>query len=394
MPKTIFRIIGGILIVLIVSSVVVFSQEKQEPVEILFYYTSHCHACHDVMTLTLPWLREKYKHKIKIIELDFDKAENFIRLLGLQEQYDYHPKKELVPTIFIDGRFLVGSNDINKYLELYIDTALSEKGDRSIPKVGSSVDIVGRFKHFSPLAVFAAGLIDGINPCAFTAIIFFISFLTLQGYGRREVLAIGLSFILAVFITYILIGLGLFSFIYKLKMYWFVVRIIYSAAAVLCFVLAGLAFYDFIKFRRTGRTQELILQLPASLKEKIQRVIARFYRKNKIAGVSSQRDFFGLICSAFVVGCLVSLFEAVCTGQVYLPTIVFVLKSTHLRFQAFSYLLLYNLMFVFPLWMILLFALWGTDSQQFSRFVHKHMGLIKILMAVLFLGLGLLLIWS
>jgi cytochrome c biogenesis protein CcdA len=90
---------------------------------------------------------------------------------------------------------------------------------------------------------------------------------------------------------------------------------------------------------------------------------------------------------------LVSLLEAVCTGQVYLPTISFVLKSTTLKLEALGYLLLYNFMFIAPLVVIFVLALLGTSSQQFSGFLKKHLGLIKILMVILFFGLGVYLFW-
>ena len=159
----------------------------------------------------------------------------------------------------------------------------------------------------------------------------------------------------------------------------------------MCFILAGLALYDFIKFRKTRQTQNLTLQLPRVLKDRIHRIIGLYYRKTKDTQ-RQEKHTLRLIISAFTVGCFVSLFEAVCTGQVYLPTIVFVLKTTHLKFKAFIYLFIYNLMFIFPLFIILLFALSGITSQQFSKFAQRHMGVIKILMAALFLSLGLLLL--
>jgi len=100
-----------------------------------------------------------------------------------------------------------------------------------------------------------------------------------------------------------------------------------------------------------------------------------------------------LILSAFITGLLVSLLEAVCTGQVYLPTIAFVLKASSFKLQALGYLLLYNIMFIVPLIVIFVFALMGTTSNQFSGFLKKHLGLIKVFMAVLFFSLGIFLLW-
>ena len=97
--------------------------------------------------------------------------------------------------------------------------------------------------------------------------------------------------------------------------------------------------------------------------------------------------------SAFISGFLVSLLEAVCTGQMYLPTIAFVLKASSFKLQALGYLLLYNIMFIVPLVVIFVFALMGTTSAEFTSFLKKHLGVIKIFMAVLFFSLGIFLIW-
>jgi cytochrome c biogenesis protein CcdA len=95
-----------------------------------------------------------------------------------------------------------------------------------------------------------------------------------------------------------------------------------------------------------------------------------------------------------ITGALVSLLEAVCTGQMYLPTITFILKLSPFKFQAFIYLLLYNLMFILPLLAVFFFALLGMTSQQFAQFMRKNLVTIKVFMAILFFTLGLVLIWK
>jgi cytochrome c biogenesis protein CcdA len=257
-----------------------------------------------------------------------------------------------------------------------------------------TVDLIKHFLSFGIFAVLAAGLIDGINPCAFTVIVFFISFLAFQGYKKRELAAIGLSFICAVFLTYILIGLGLFRFLYSLHKFYLVTRIVYYFIAVLCFILGALAIYDIWIFLKTRQTDGLTLQLPQVVKNRIHSIIGMYYRKSpqEKLHVGSQRHFMRLVASAFLTGFLVSLLEAVCTGQLYLPTITLILKEASLRLRAFGYLLLYNFMFIIPLGLVLVFALLGTTSEGFARVMKKNIVVVKLLMALLFLGLGLVIL--
>ncbi len=366
-----------------------FSHEEKL-VEIFLFTSFRCQPCFKVKQEVIPQIQEKYGNKIIVKEFEMHNPESTMKLMELQNKYNWHPQQNSTPTLFINGKFLVGSRQIKDYLEIYIEQALSEKHISSVePK--PTVDLVERFKQFSPWAIVAAGLLDGINPCAFTVIIFFISFLTLQGYGRKRILSIGLSFVLAVFIAYVLIGLGIFNFIFQLKAYPVIVRIVYLAGALLCFILASLAFYDFWKFKRNHQTQDLVLQLPQAIKNRIHGIIGLHFRKGKEIKPDEIR-ILKLVSRAFIAGFLVSFFEAICTGQVYLPTIVYVLKYTNMKLLAFSYLLFYNLMFILPLLIIMFLALWGTSSQQFAAFAQKHMGTVKILMGILFLGLGFFLI--
>jgi cytochrome c biogenesis protein CcdA len=114
--------------------------------------------------------------------------------------------------------------------------------------------------------------------------------------------------------------------------------------------------------------------------------------RNKPQEGAFKKHLFALALSALITGFLVSVLEAVCVAKIYLPTIIFVLKTTSLKLKALSYLLLYNLLFVLPLFIIFIFALFGTTSERFSAILKGHLGTIKILMGIMFLGLGIFLI--
>ena len=80
-----------------------------------------------------------------------------------------------------DTALLQGEDEIGSRLEAALRGAL-------LPAVAKD-----RGAALAVLPVLAGGLLDGINPCAFTTLIFLLSALALAGRGRREVLAIGAS---------------------------------------------------------------------------------------------------------------------------------------------------------------------------------------------------------
>ena len=248
----------------------------------------------------------------------------------------------------------------------------------------SHLQATNRFLSFGLFTVLGAGLIDGINPCAFTVLIFFISFLNFIGYRKRELLILGSVFILSVFLTYILIGFGLFKALQSLEAFGAVAKIISLSIASLAIVLGLYSVYDWYRYRKTGNPDEIKLRLPNAIKLKIQRIVQNASR-------NKTRTLVDLACAVFISGFTVSILESVCTGQTYVPTITYVLKTPELRAKAFLYLVLYNVMFVLPLGIIFAAALRGVSSEMFSRMARKHLGAIKLLTAGLFFSLGILL---
>lgn len=363
-----------------------------EPPSLYIFYSSSCHKCAEIKKEVMPQIGSKFQDIIIFDYRDIADIDNYKLLIDLQEKYNAKFTIS-VPVFFLGGHFLNGSDDIRKNLEGFIRAALKNPHP-DYKNEAASTDLVSRFKDFTVLAITGAGLIDGINPCAFTVIVFFMSFLAVQGYLKKQLFVIGVSFIFAVFITYLLIGAGAFGFLYRLRAFWYVSKALNICIGLFSITLGGFAVYDFFKFRKTGQTEGLVLQLPRAVKNQIHKVVGMHYRVDKSKeDAAAQKKIPKLIISALVTGFLVSLLEAVCTGQTYLPTISFILKTTNLRLRAIGYLVWYNLMFIAPLAVIFAFALKGVTSEQFSSVLKKNLLMVKALMALLFFGLGLFLLW-
>jgi cytochrome c biogenesis protein CcdA len=187
---------------------------------------------------------------------------------------------------------------------------------------------------------------------------------------------VGLSFTLGVFITYLLVGMGLLTVIQSLGFFASLGRWVYLITALLCTVLAVFTFRDYFRARK-GEVGDMTLKLPTNLRRRI----------NKVIREGAQVRAF--VAMAFVTGFLVSLIELACTGQVYLPTIVYVLSQPDLASQAFLYLVLYCFMFVVPLIVVFVLAYYGTTSQELGKFVNRHTSTIKLVTGVVFTGLAL-----
>lgn len=303
-----------------------------------------------------------------------------------------YPKEKVVigPWQAIKAKFTFNTEGIDGETIKYIYVESSDPQEPLIKlKLTAQVervhlDSVQRFLSFGLFTILTAGLIDGINPCAFSVLVFFISFLNFVGYRKKELLILGLTFIFSVFLTYVLIGFGLFKFIQAFEIFKVLSKVVYLAIASLAVVLGIFSIYDWYIYRKTKNTEALKLKLPNFIKLKIHKIIQDSSRDKK-------KKMAELAAAIFLSGFLVSLLESICTGQTYIPTIAYVLKTTPLRSLAVFYLLLYNLMFVLPLAAILIAALCGVTSEMFSKAAKSHLGKIKLLTALLFFLLGILL---
>jgi cytochrome c biogenesis protein CcdA len=358
---------------------------KQDQILARVFYLPTCKACHKVMEDIIPSIAKKYGLQVRWEYIDITSGTNLRDFASLEEKLD---RKLGTPTILIGNKVLVGVTAAADSLDQLISEELSDP-NREIMTLGEGkVSLLERFRSFGPFTVIGAGLVDGFNPCAFTVIVFFISFLTLMGYRRREMALIGSFYITAVFLTYLALGLGLFKAFYAMKGFYIFSKVTYMVIGTLSIFLGALAIKDYIIFKKTGNTDAMALQLPRLIKNKIHSIVGEYYRKDK---TGRQKAFFGLALSALLVGFMISLLEAVCTGQLYLPTIVFVLKEGSLRARALFYLIIYNIMFILPLVLVLLAALGGTTSKQFEAYARRHLGIVKLTMAAVFFALGVVL---
>jgi cytochrome c biogenesis protein CcdA len=211
-------------------------------------------------------------------------------------------------------------------------------------------------------------------------LIFFISYLAITGNKKREILLIGISFSLGVFITYLLLGVGFYSLIHTIEDFSLIALIIYPVTAIIAFIFGGYNTYDYLK-ARAGRKEEMKLKLPKRIKKLISKSIKDY----------SKLKYFTLI--AFFTGVVVSLLEFMCTGQVYLPTIVYIMGIPEYQSKAFLYLLIYNVMFILPLMIIFISVYFGLSSEKLQTILEKRRPHLKIVTAIILYSLGIFILF-
>ncbi len=363
-----------------------FDHQESPPADRAIYITYfHKRGCQKCARASAILKRLKTKYPQVVVEMKYAKESREL-LEAIGALYDVPEVKRLTtPALFIGDEYLLDELDekrLEAVIQKYLQTGVASRLPQAEAKTGEASDeIVRRFNAFGTLAVVGAGLLDGINPCAFATIIFFISYMSLVGRERKEMLVAGGAFAAAVFVTYLLLGMGLLKFLSFLNEFSVLAKCVYLLAAIGTFALAFLSLYDAYRAKQ-GKVREITLQLPKSLKQRVHKVIREQTRTS------------GVIIGALVIGVAISALELVCTGQVYLPTITFVMGVEGMRGHALAYLILYNLMFILPLLVVFGFVYWGTTSMQLGGVLQRHLMPVKVGTGVLLFGLGIWLLSS
>jgi cytochrome c biogenesis protein CcdA len=209
--------------------------------------------------------------------------------------------------------------------------------------------------------VIGAALVDGINPCAFAVLILLIVYLINFTKSKKYMLLAGLVYILAVYLTYFIAGLGLLTVIHATGFSYHV----YIIAAVIAIGAGIVSIYDSLKKRK-----DFLLKIP----EKRVPLIKRWAEKASLP-------------AAFVLGVLVSMFELPCTGAIYLA--ILAMLSSASRTVAIGYLLLYNLIFILPLLIILGAAFYGVTAEKLSKWRGENRYWMKLALGIVLIGLGI-----
>lgn len=221
--------------------------------------------------------------------------------------------------------------------------------------------------------VLLAGLIDGINPCALSMLLFFIMYLTINLNKKVNIFFIGIMFATGTFIAYFLSGIGIIKIINLVSIIKSIKITIYLLLTIFSFVLAYLNFLDFLEAKKYN-ISKIRLQLSDKNKEFIMNLI------KKITTYKSQYII------SLILGFVLTLSELLCTGQIYLYFLISISNFDYLN-KVF-YLFVFNIGFVTPILLITFILQKGKEVMELSNVLFEKLWVIKIITSILMLFIG------
>lgn len=211
-----------------------------------------------------------------------------------------------------------------------------------------------------------ASLADSINPCAFAIMFLLLSSIMQKSGSMKRTIFSWLLFILAIFVTYTLIGLWLFTALNSIReeAYTYIAIFVW----ILWIIIWLLNIKDFFWYWKWW----FVIWIPKSWKPFV----------NSLAMWITSPTW------AFFIGIAIWLLLLPCTSGPYL-VIISALSGTSWEYWMlpYYYLVLYNIIFTIPMFMILAIVwLWFKKVSELQRIRNENIRIIHLV-------IGLIMIW-
>ncbi len=291
------------------------------------------------------------------------RAAQYTRIAVLQDKMASHGEVPKDYTIWaLGGEIKVYPLDepVTTYLAGLTTAGQAPNGTQTAP-----VAAARRGTAFAAM-VLSAGLLDGINPCAFAVLLLFVAFLFTLQRGRSDLLAFGVTYIGAIYLTYFGIGLGLLR-VFELG----APHLFAKLGAGMMIVLGLVNIKDFFWYGKGLSLTLPMIGMPAR---------DRWMRRATLPATA-------------VVGFLVGVCEFPCTGGIYVG-ILGLLAAQTTYWSGLAYLVIYNVMFILPLVGLLLVVGNRRVVGQVSRWMATNKRQLRLGQGAVMIALGLIiLLW-
>lgn len=211
--------------------------------------------------------------------------------------------------------------------------------------------------------IFVSALLDSVHPCSFSILLITIAFLFGIQLSREKILKLGGTYIAGIFSAYFLIGLGILKVLHIFNTPHFMGKL--GATLLVAFGILNLISRFFPTFPIKLKIPEVAHGLMEKLMDKV-----------------SFPAVFGL-------GLLVGICQFPCMGGPYLM-IIGLLRDQVTYVSGFSYLLLYNLILIFPLVVVLFISADKLLVEKMQTWKRDNMGGLKLWSGILMIIIGIL----
>lgn len=351
-----------------------FSQVTPQKSHLVYFYTSSCADCQKVQE-TYQSLSPTYGNsQLSIDYKNILTTANLDLLYALFKEYKVPEQEQKVPIVFYEGGYLQGYEAINGQLVQDIERGKAQDftGFEELITAETAKEKAG---NVTVLSVILTGFVNGLNPCSISMILFLFSLLVAK---NQNILKISIAYIVGKSISFVLIGIGIYFALGVMQSAVLskVTTIIGIVLVIVCLVLFVMNLLDYIS-AKNEKYQNIKLQLPEFLRKANHNIIKKF---------TGNKGGAMLLIASFALGFILSIGEFLCTGQIYLATILSLFNSTQMsNLVAVMLFILYTLSMSIPFIIFAVIISKGKKVFLVSEKFRKLMPYVKLINAVIFL---------
>lgn len=337
---------------------IIFAQEKKSAV---YFYADWCPHCQKINEL---FKENGIYDKYDIQKMNFDVPENKVKLAEMFKERNYVGQSG-IPTIFIDDKMLVGDAEIIDYFGLGKKSIFQKIAEFFKTNYSSENYFNGSLTMF---VLLGAALADAANPCALAVLILLLA-TVISAKGKSYALLSGFMFSLAIFISYLMMGLGFYKALTILN----IGKYLSLGAGILAIVIALANFKDVFWYGKV-----FIMEVPLSWRPKMKEIIKKATSP----------------WSAFGIGFLVSLFLVPCASGPYVAILARLAERVDVT-KTVTLLVFYNLFFVLPMIIVTLaMYFFNTRMSKMEEWRTNNLRLMHAIIGTIMLIVGIYLIYT
>lgn len=219
-------------------------------------------------------------------------------------------------------------------------------------------------------ALFLAGITDSYNPCSIGVLL--ISLTILLSLGKKNLIAtFGVSYLSTIFVTYFLIGVGIFQAFHLFGIHGF-----FGYAAGVILILVGFAHLLPQLFSKVPILNWInCCHIPINIDKHLEK---------------------GVFFAGIILGFLIGLCTVPCAGGIYLGAIALLATSAN-YWKGMLGIFLFNIGFIIPLLLIFIISSRKKSldflqkmNNRLSTFSNYAISIIMILMGIILLLIAML----
>jgi hypothetical protein len=342
-----------------------------------FYYAQDCSHCEEKRPI-IDEIENLYKEKITVNRLPIENTENRNKFF----KYGFTSTPGVVVKNVSIGNYstfpyeYITLENLNESIDYHLEGNYTKKLNEPDSKklcIGTPFgNICLDTKEWSlPALTIVLGAIDSVNPCSFFVLLFLLSLL-LHTKSRKRMILIGSIFIFFSGFIYLLLMIAILFFFLAVEQQ----LIIAIIAGIVALAFGAFNIKDFFFFKKgpsVGISEEK--------KSKLFKQMSKIVRMKSVIPV---------IIATIVLAISANAVELLCSFN--LPFIYTgILTANNLdTISYFSYLILYNVIYIIPLLILVLIVVFTFGRWKLSEWQGRK---LKLFSGVMMFSLGLLLIF-